>query len=422
MICIFIGYEIFIMNGFKNINNNDNSIISNRILWLENAEIDRIVDSMTLEEKVGQVFISFFYGATLDALSIQTIQKSKLGNFIYYAWANELTDPMKVKDLSVQIQNLMKEILGIPAQIVVDQEGGIVSRLTKNFTEFPGNMALAAKGSLSLANQVGLAMGKEMKAVGISQTLAPVVDVNNEPDSVMGKRSFGGDPDEVIKFAQALIAGFHEAGICVTLKHAPGLGRTKVDSHKALPRIDLNMEELNNVELKPFFTLKKEADAMMSAHVLVPEIDRENCCSLSPAFLTGILRNKFGYDGVIMSDSLVMKGVVAQQRSWDETLQGITDVAIRAFNAGTDCLILGGLEWAEFEGAKSPEINQQLTIQVLSGFSQAVRDQRISELRLNESVKRILLLKHKAIMQTQNDDLSVIKCESHVKLADSLRM
>ena len=388
---------------------------------LTNEEIDHLVDSMSLEEKIGQVFISFFYGATLEPLSSQTILQSKLGNIIYYAWANELNDPKKVKELSEQIQALSNEVLGIPAQIVVDQEGGIVSRLTKNFTEFPGNMALAATGDPSLAKQVGFAMGKEMRAVGIQQTFAPVVDVNNEPENpVIGTRSFGEDPDEVIKFAKEIISGFHEAGVCVTLKHFPGHGRTKVDSHHSLPRIDLKMEDLEKIELKPFFALRKEADAIMSAHVLVPQIDSENCATLSSKFLTNILRKKYEYDGVIISDSLVMKGVVNQQKSWEETLKGVTDAAIGAFNAGSDCLILGRLEWAEFEGAKSPEINQQLTIQVLSGFKQAVEEKKITVSRLNESVKRVLLLKQKVAQMSQVYALSEIKGVEHIGLANSV--
>ena len=158
----------------------------------------------------------------------------------------------------------------------------------------------------------------------------------------------------------------------------------------------------------------------MSAHVLVPQIDSENCATLSSEFLTNILRKKYEYEGLIISDSLVMKGVVTQQRSWEETLKGVTDAAIRAFNAGSDCLILGRLEWAEFENAKSPEINQMLTIQVLSGFKQAVEENKITMSRLNESVKRILLLKQKVSKQNQSYELSEIKCLRHIELANSV--
>ena len=390
-----------------------------RLKWLLENKLDEIVHSMSLEEKVGQVFTSFIYGNELTEFAAKTINESKLGNIIYYTWANELNDPKQVKLLSEQIQKLQTDVLGLPAIISVDQEGGIVSRLTKNFTEFPGNMALAATNDPSLAKKVGLAMGKEMKAVGITQTFGPVVDINNEPNNpVIGTRSFGDDPKTVIEFANAVTDGLHEAGMLVCSKHYSGHGDTKVDLHTGLPNIGRSKQELYDLELKPFIALKDKADSIMSAHILVPQVDPKNPVSLSPIFLTDILRGEIGYQGVIISDSLVMKGVVPEQKTFEQAVEGVSQAALKAFNAGSDCLILGRLEWADFKDATSPEISQQLTLQVLSNFKKAVEDGTLSKNRLDESVKRMLSLKRKAALQEKTFELSEVKCDLHVMLAE----
>ncbi|QLH36307.1 MAG: glycoside hydrolase family 3 protein [Parachlamydiaceae bacterium] len=311
----------------------------------------------------------------------------------------------------------MQNALGLPANIVIDQEGGIVSRLVENFTVFPGNMALAATQDPFLARQTGLALGQEMKAVGIPHTLAPVVDSVTKT-SFIGTRSFGEDPDQVIAFAKAMIDGFHEAGVSVTLKHAPGLRRGINDSHTNQIFVEISEKEMQEVELKPFTTLHELVETLMTAHVSIPQIDPHHCATRSSKLLS-LIREQMK-DVVMISDSLVMIGCTPNQNSWEETVAGVTHAAIESFNAGADYLILGRLEWAKFEGATTPETNQKLNFQVLERFCEAVKEGMISEQKLHTSLRRILDLKFKHFNRKEIPNISVIKCAKHVELADTI--
>ena len=388
----------------------------------ESFEVDEVLQSMTLEEKVGQLFFSFFYGEELDSATREMIQETKLGNIMYYSWANGLKKPEQVKKLSKQVQTVMIDSVGVPALIAIDQEGGKVFRLGGDFTSFPGNRVLAATGNPELAREVGLAMAQEARAVGIAVNLAPVVDINSNPNNpVIGVRSFGDTPAVVIRFAHALIQGMHEGGVYVTLKHFPGHGNTDVDSHRGLPILRCTKESLYKNELLPFKELHKEADLIMTSHIFFPQIDPIYPASLSPLFLKDILRHEIGFEGIVISDSLVMQGIVPKQGSFEEAFQGISNAAIRAFQAGSDCLILGRLEWATFPDAMTPERNQRMTQRVLSCFTQAVREGKVSEKQVDESVRRILCLKRKVLQQEPiQTELSESFFKKHRELSEKV--
>ena len=384
------------------------ALFGNRTTLLQSGAIDSVVESMTLEEKVGQLFFSFFYGEELDAQAEETIKETHLGNVMYYSWANGLKSPAQVRRLSSQVQETMSKYTRLPGLIAVDQEGGYIFRLGGQFTAFPGNMPLGAIGDETLTRQVGLAMAQELKACGINVNFAPVVDINRNPSNpVIGVRSFGDNHRDVIQLARAFIRGMHEVGIFVTLKHFPGHGDTSVDSHFGLPVLYRTKEELYEKELSPFRELHGETDLIMSAHILLPQLDAQNPASLSSFFLKDLLRKEIGYRGVVISDSLVMQGIVPKQSSSEEAFQGVAEAAIRAFQAGSDCLILGRLEWATFPDALSPEMNRHLTQYVIHAFIEAVRNKRISEEQVDESVRRILLLKQRiALPEGPQVDLS----------------
>lgn len=391
-----------------------------RYSQLQQGNFDAIVNSMTLDEKVGQLFLSFFYGEELTPLTREMILESKLGNIIYYNWANGLKEPAQVSELSEQIQTLVQKHFGLPALISADQEGGVVARLQgEKFTEFPGNMAIAATRDPNLARSVSIAMGKEISTVGINWNLAPVVDVNDNPHNpVIGVRSYGDQPEQVIQFGRATLKGYQETGILTSLKHYPGHGNTTVDSHTGLPIVDCSMQELLQVELQPFIELHKDADSIMSAHILLPKIDSKNCASLSKIILQDILRKEIGFKGVIVSDSLVMRGIVPKQDSMEDILEGVTQAAIDAFNAGSDCLILGRPEWANLPQDQLPDKSRELITHVLSGFKRAIIVGEISEQRVDDSIKRILYLKQRiAIQNNRKSDLSDIKSKEHLNLA-----
>ncbi len=340
---------------------------------------------MTLEEKLGQLLMVHFNGEKANDEAEILIQETKVGGIIYYNWCNGLYSPEQVQLLSSGLQELTKSNQNpIPLLIAVDQEGGPVSRLNNGFTKFPSNKVIAENSDPYHAREVALTMGLEMKAVGINMNLAPVVDVNSNPlNPVIGMRSFSSNAETVLAFGSEALNGYKQAHIIATLKHFPGHGDTSIDSHEDLPIIHKSKEELNKVELLPFAGLAKDADAVMTAHILVPAFDTENCSTLSEKTLT-YLRETIGFQGVIVSDSLVMRGILKKCHTVDEA-------AIQALNAGCDLLILGGkLLSGEYKGFELTALDVQ---RIHRSLIKAVKMGRISEERVDQAVQRILDLK-----------------------------
>jgi len=256
---------------------------------------------MSLEEKVGQLLMVHFNGEKVNEDAVTLVQEIGVGGVMYYNWANGLHSKEQVAQLSSQLQ----ELAAIPLFIAADQEGGVVCRLQRGFTVFPGNGARGAVNDVQLAEDCAFTTGSELLAAGVNFNLAPVVDVNSNPrNPVIGLRSFGSDPESVTRFAKAALIGYKKAGVLTSLKHFPGHGDVEVDSHEDLPVIKKSKKQLQKVELLPFFALADQADTVMTAHVLVPEIDPLHCATLSKKVLD-ILRSA-GFQGVIITDSLVM--------------------------------------------------------------------------------------------------------------------
>ena len=350
---------------------------------------------MTVEEKVGQLFMAYFDGDSVNEHAKRLIQDAKIGGIIYYQWANGLYSPEQVKTLSHDLQKLAD----IPLFIAIDQEGGVVSRLQNGFTEFPGNAALARAG-VDLAYKASYCMAKEMLEVGVNFNLAPVVDINNNPDNpIIGIRSFGADPELVTRFAKASVEGFYAAGIISCLKHFPGHGDVTIDSHKGRPIVDKSYEALEILELVPFKQVS--APAIMTAHILYPQIDPSAIATLSQPILEGVLREKLRFKGLVVSDSLVMKAVGKK----------LEDAVLDAFLAGNDLLLIGGRELdAQVDG----EANIDEILRAYKRMVEAVRDGTIGEERLNASVARILEAK-KAIGVP-----SAVNREEHAKVAKEI--
>lgn len=381
---------------------------------LQKGAFDDLLQDMTLEEKVGQLFFSFFYGDHLSPEILEMLDSGHLGNIMYYGWANTLTSKETVGRLSREVQGYMVKNRGIPALIAVDQEGGSVFRLAGEFIQYPGNMALAATQDANLAYEVAFSQGSEMRTAGIGLNFAPVVDCNSEPSNpVIGVRSFSQDPFRVVTFAQAMIRGYHDAGVLVTLKHFPGHGDTRINSHYELPTLLRSKQELEERELIPFRRLCHESDALMTAHILVPSLDPFHCVTSSKLCLQELLRQEIGYKGLVISDSLVMKGIVSRQSTFNEAAEGVARAAISSLCAGCDCLILGRLEWADFPEKVVPKTNALLTKFVLSEVCKAVRQGVVSQGQLDASVKRVLLLKQKSLTKSVKREL-----QSASKLAE----
>lgn len=340
-------------------------------------------EQMTLEEKVGQLFMTYFEGGSLNADAKRLLHEAKVGGVVYYTFSNGLTSPEQVRKLSQELQ----EETRIPLLIAVDQEGGPVTRLREGFTNFPSSGAIGRSGCYELAYWAGFCMAKEMAAVGVNLNFAPVVDVNCNPDNpIIGERSFGDDPYLVTEFGRKSAQGFLDGGVLPCLKHFPGHGAVDVDSHTGLPIVEKSREEIEAVELYPFRELIQDAPAVMTAHILYPALDKKRCATLSSKIVRGLLRKTLGFEGVIITDSLTMEGVLQGERTLEEA-------ALQAFEAGNDILLIGGRQLNE-EGARLPgHLHVDQVVRVCQGFVHAVRSGRIPEERLDASVKRILSLK-----------------------------
>jgi beta-N-acetylhexosaminidase len=345
-----------------------------------------LLKKMTLEEKVGQLFMAHFRGETANVDAKALVQDVKVGGVIYYNWANGLSSPEQVKKLSASLQALsLQNQHPIPLLIAVDQEGGIVARLNQGFTIFPGNKALGMTKDPKLAEKAAFAMGQEMQSVGVNMNLARVVDINSEPrNPVIGIRSFGDSPNLVLDFGAKALNGYKSAHVITSLKHFPGHGDVLVDSHSDLPVNPKSLKELEQSEIAPFAQLGASADTIMTAHILVPAMDPKNCATLSPKILS-YLRNKIGFQGPIVADSLTMDGVLKQCKT-------VNEAAIRAINAGCDILIFGG---KKLTGQADQELSVAEVQCIHRSIVDAVKSGRVAEDRLNQAVTKILILKEK---------------------------
>lgn len=288
---------------------------------------------------MGQLFLVYFEGAEFSSALEEMIRDYHVGGLIFYSIAGNIQTLPQVAQLiaAAQAQAL------VPLWIAIDQEGGPVVRLTEGVTVFPSAMAVAAAGSLAKAEAMARAVGTELKSLGFNLNFAPVVDVNSNPHNpIIGIRAFGSDPKQVTDYGLALWRGYRQAGILCTPKHFPGHGDTDMDSHLGLPRVDRPLEALQTTELRPFQALiRAGAEAMMTAHVVMPalgSVGDSGTKSLQPATLapevvSGWLRQKLGFKGLVLTDSLTM-GAIART-------YGIPEAAELAFRAGADVLVFG---------------------------------------------------------------------------------
>ncbi len=236
-----------------------------------------------------------------------------------------------------QIQKLtadLRAVMGNGALIAMDQEGGAVARAL-SLPQAPGAMALGAVDDEALAEATGASIARGLRHLGINWNFAPVVDVNNNPaNPVIAERSFSADPAAVARLAGAWMRGAMSQGVACCLKHFPGHGDTHTDSHHDLPVVDKSLAELDALELLPFRALRDDAPAVMTAHIVYPQIDADRPATLSHAVLTGLLRERIGYRGVVITDALMMKAV--------HDRYGHATAAVMALQAGADMPLAQG--------------------------------------------------------------------------------
>ncbi|TDD17365.1 glycoside hydrolase family 3 protein [Kribbella turkmenica] len=351
------------------------------------AALGRTIQQMSLEEKVGQLLVLFAYGPDAHrpdarnttlygvATPAEVVAKYKPGGWIYFNARGNVQNPTQVATFSNQLQAAATSVgQRVPLAIATDQEQGVVVRIGPPATQFGGNMAHGATRDAADARTAAGITGRELKAMGIQQDFAPVADVNvNALNPVIGVRSFSSDPQLVADMTVAQVQGFQrDAGIIATAKHFPGHGDTRDDSHTSLPTINHTLEEWNTIDAPPFkAAIKAGIDSIMTAHIVVPSLDPSgDPATLSKPILTGVLRKQLGFKGVIITDGLEMAAVRQQY--------GDAEAAVRAIEAGVDQLLL----------PPAPDVQ-------FNAVLDAVRSGRISEKRIDESVRRILLLKLK---------------------------
>ncbi|MEV0991339.1 glycoside hydrolase family 3 protein [Streptomyces sp. NPDC049949] len=247
-------------------------------------------------------------------------------------FGRNIASPEQLAALTAQLRAERDDVL-----VAIDEEGGDVTRLeVRGGSSFPGNLALGAVDDTGLTRDVARELGRRLAECGVNLNWAPSADVNSNPDNpVIGVRSFGADTRLAARHTAAYVEGLQAAGVAACTKHFPGHGDTNVDSHHALPRIDVDLDTLVARELVPFkAAIEAGTKAVMSAHILVPALDPTRPATLSPQILTGLLRKELGYEGLIVTDGMEMNAIAGTY--------GIERGSVLAIAAGADAICVGG--------------------------------------------------------------------------------
>lgn len=364
--------------------NNRLSALSLIIIFFSSLHAISITE-LTDEELVGQLLMVSVNAEEINETTHTLINELHVGGIIYYAFYNRLHSAEQVTKLSAGLQALAAHTrTKIPLIIAIDHEGGRVHRFEKDLTKFPPAFAYGIINDATLTKQCAQAMGDELRAIGITMDLAPVVDVMSNPNNpIIGTRAFGTTPESVITHAGAYIEGLHDAGIATSIKHFPGHGDTATDSHVTVPIIHKSIVELNSCELAPFYALANKTDSIMSAHLLIPELDKNTCSTLSAQTLA-LLRTQAGFKGIIISDSLVMQGVLGY------THNSVAQAACAASKAGCDILLIGG---RCLVGSTLHEPTVDTIREVHKTLVDALKSGDLPRENIEASVARILALK-----------------------------
>ena len=330
-------------------------------------KVDKLVANMSDSDKVGQLLMIGIHGKTLNDDAKFMLNEYRVGGIILFDRNMESKD--QVKSLITDINKTGKSAGLTPLFIGIDQEGGAVARMEDQLIKVPPAEELGKEPieqAVSLAKQ----SGTELKDLGFNINFAPVADLG-----LTYGRSFSTNPDDVVRYASAVGKAYDEAGLWYSYKHFPGIGKTDVDLHADTSVVPVSKETLLNEDTKVFVDLIKQSKpntyAIMVSHAMYPQIDADHPSSLSKAIITDWLRKDMGYNGVVVTDDMDM-GALAKHYTFG-------DMAVQSILAGSDILLV----CHEYEHMQ----------ETYNGLMKAVKDGRISKERLDESVKRILLMK-----------------------------
>lgn len=334
--------------------------------------VTALLNEMTLEEKIGQLTVVGFQSKEVDHHIKTMLQKHHVGGVILYD--RNMESPKQVARLTKELQALAQEQnQKIPLLVSIDQEGGKIVRMREHVSPIPSQQELARRGSLESVYETAARSGAELKEMGIDVNYAPVLDL-----SASDSRSFGTDPKKAEAFGKQAIKGFYDAGVTATLKHFPGHGRSDIDPHVESSSVEADRLDLETNDIYPFKAIMNDIDHqqffVMVTHIKYPAYDKENPASLSPIIIQKLLREKLDYQGIVVTDDLEM-GAVTEFFPYKE-------LGSRAIEAGADLLLV----------CHTLEHQQE----VIGGIVEAVKEKKLSEERIDQSVKRILAYKLEA--------------------------
>ncbi|SRR6266487_2568810 len=353
---------------------NENAMVNEAALRKQMSSVQRIMQGMSLEQKLGQLIVVEYLGASYGASGLQEmIAQQYVGGFMYQASNHNFDAPYNtVGSVNALSAQAMKDAR-IPLLIATDQEGGLVNRLYEFHGYLPSAEQMAESGDSNIALTQGTQAAKWLLDLGINSDLAPVVDVHTVDPPVLETRMFGRDPKTVVTYAGAFLAGLQKNGVVGCLKHFPGLGAITSDPHAGLPTVTRSMADLNAVDLAPYKTMipQDQPAMIMATDVLMPAIDPLLPAELSPKAINGVLRGRLGYNGVVITDGLYMAGISAR---WS-----LSQAAVLSILAGDDLI----------EGPFTPS----QVANVVTAIKQALQQGQLTIARIDQSVQRILLMK-----------------------------
>ena len=328
---------------------------------------------MTLEQKLGQLIVVEYLGHSYQDGLQYMISQQFVGGYMYQESNHNFDPPYNVESQVDALSQQAMRDAKIPLMIATDQEGGLVNRLYRFHGSLPSAADMSASGSPATALTQGTQSAKWMFELGINTDFAPVVDVHTVDPAILESRMFGRDPKTVASYAGAFLNGLQNNGVAGCLKHFPGLGAISSDPHTGLPTVNRSMADLNAIDLAPYkLMIQSDHPAMiMSTDVLMPAIDPTLPAELSPRAINGVLRTQLGYNGVVITDGLYMRGI---SEKWS-----LSQAAVLSIIAGNDMI----------EGPYTPD----LVASVVTALKQALQQGTLTMARVNQAVERILLLK-----------------------------
>jgi beta-N-acetylhexosaminidase len=388
---------------------------------MQESDIQSHIDAMTLEQKIGQMFMANICGGESLDQARRDLEQYQFGGLQFSGVFERFVRggdyrpcgvcrnaPLEeVAEFLSQIKQTSIDVLGIPAILGGDQEGGISGSILRrrNMSFVPVHMGLGAIGSAEAAYEAATISAREVKAMGLDMLYGPCLGVNTNPaNPEIGQRSFGENPEMVATMGEQVIRAYADNGIIATAKHFPGRGHGEANAHHELESIDVDMTHMESVELLPFRrAIAANVDSIMMAHTIFPALDPSGLpASLSPTIIQGLLREKMGYKGMIIPDTLTMFAISKNY--------GVPEASVMCMEAGIDMIFM------KVRDLYGP---------VIDAVVEAVRTGRLTEERLNASVERILRLKIKrglfALKPFSAETVTqTVGCPAHVKGATKL--